>query len=71
MMAFTRLRSALEFEDLRKLLSIMTPEKELRVHDVTDLEYMVDELYKERDAGSGHAISIPDDGSTSDEMEEG
>ena len=71
MMAFTRLRSALEFEDLRKLLSIMTSEKELRVHDVTDLEYMVDELYKERGVGSGHAISIPDDCSTSDEMEEG
>ena len=49
----------------------MTPEKELRVHDVTDLEYMVDELYKERGAGSGHAISIPDDDSTGDEMEEG
>lgn len=71
MMAFTRLRSALTFEDLRKLLSIMTPEKELRVHDVTDLEYMVDELYKERGVGSGHAISIPDDDSTGDEMEEG
>jgi hypothetical protein len=73
MMAFTKLRSVLELEDLRKLLSIMTSEKELRVHDVTELEDMVEEMYNGKGVThehSGDFIALPDDDSTDEEMDE-
>ncbi|KAF8535001.1 NRDE-2, necessary for RNA interference-domain-containing protein [Trichophaea hybrida] len=73
MMAFTELRSLLRLEDLRKLLSIMTSEKELRVHDVTELEDMVEEMYNGRSLAhehSGDFIALPDDDPTDEEMDE-
>jgi hypothetical protein len=68
MMAFTKLRSTLEFDDFRKLLSIMSTEKELRVHDVTELEDMMEDMGEKGRQGSGDFITLPDDDSTDEEM---
>ncbi|KAA8893364.1 NRDE-2, necessary for RNA interference-domain-containing protein [Sphaerosporella brunnea] len=68
MMALTKLRSTLGFEDFRKLLSIISTEKELRVHDVTELEDMMEELGENGALGSGDFIALPDDDSTDEEM---
>lgn len=73
MLAFTRLRPALQNEELRKLLSIMSTEKELRTHDVTELEDMLDEQEKARGGGGGGQrmeIVLPDDPDTDEEMED-
>jgi len=77
MMAFTKLQSTLELEESKKLLSIMSEEKELRTHDVTELEDLVDDLMDaRRDGGGGLGaagdedfIMLPDDDSD-EEMED-
>jgi hypothetical protein len=68
MMAFTKLRSTLEFDDFRQLLSIMSTEKELRVHDVTELEDMMEDMKEKGHQGSGDFIALPEDDSTDEEM---
>ncbi|KAG0637046.1 NRDE-2, necessary for RNA interference-domain-containing protein [Tuber brumale] len=48
LLAFQRLRTVLTYEEMRKLLSIVSSEKELRVHDTTELEDYIDELTDEQ-----------------------
>lgn len=48
MLAFNRLISVLNYDELKKMLSIITTEKELRVCDVTILEDYLEELDDER-----------------------
>ncbi|KAI5817260.1 NRDE-2, necessary for RNA interference-domain-containing protein [Pyronema omphalodes] len=74
MIAFTELRDVMGLEDLQKLLSIMASEKELRVHDVEELEDLVDEMFSKRPIfeqrrGAG-LIDLPDDASTDEEMDD-
>ncbi|KAI5858627.1 NRDE-2, necessary for RNA interference-domain-containing protein [Tricharina praecox] len=77
MMAFTKLQCTLELEESRKLLSIMSEEKELRTHDVTELEDLVEDLMDARRDGGGGLdggadedfIKLPDDDSD-EEMED-
>lgn len=69
-MAFTKLGGVLDFEEYRKLLSIMAQEKELRVHDVTELEDLLEDM---ESAGGGQRqerefIKLPDDSDTDEEM---
>jgi hypothetical protein len=68
MMALTRLRSVLKFEDFRQLLSIMSTEKELRVHDVTELEDMMEDIGDKEHLHPGDFIALPDDDSTDEKM---
>ena len=44
MLAFTKLISILDFDELKKILSISTVEKELRVVDTTTLEDYLEEI---------------------------
>lgn len=69
-LAFQRLRTVLTYEEMRKLLSIVSSEKELRVHDTTELEDYVDGLTDEqrsRLGGTGveglRFLQLPSDGS--------
>lgn len=60
---------------MRKILSIISSEKELRVHDVTELEDIIGEMseaQRERLGGMGgpHFLSIPDDISEDEHMQE-
>ncbi|CAZ79699.1 unnamed protein product [Tuber melanosporum] len=48
LLAFQRLRTVLTYEEMRKLLSIVSSEKELRVHDATELEDYIDGLTDEQ-----------------------
>jgi hypothetical protein len=67
MLAFTKLRSIFEFGELHQLLSIMSSEKELRVHDVTELEDMLEGMSNELQTRDGligsppSLIVLPDD----------
>jgi hypothetical protein len=73
-MAFTSLERILDFDDKRKMLSIMSSEKEIRVHDVTELEDTIEEIDNERitrrglTADLGGVIELPEDPSSDDEM---
>jgi len=73
MLAFTKLRSTFEFGELRQLLSIMSSEKELRVHDVTELEDMLEGMSNELRTQDGligappSLIVLPDDSSMEDD----
>lgn len=73
LLAFRKLRHALDFEEMRKLLSIISSEKELRVHDTTELEDMIEEMAEaQRDnssrLGKPQFLNLPDDGSEDEEM---
>lgn len=68
LLAFRKLRSALDFEEMRKLLSIIASEKELRVHDTTELEDMIEEAMEaQRDRLGGprkqQFLNLPEDNS--------
>ena len=53
MLAFIKLQSIFEFGELRQLLSIMSSEKELRAHDVTELEEMLEGMSSELQTQDG------------------
>ncbi|CUS10669.1 unnamed protein product [Tuber aestivum] len=72
LLAFQRLRTVMTYEEMRKLLSIVSWEKELRVHDTTELEDYIDGLTDEHRSRLGTAgaeglqfLQLPSD--TSDE----
>ncbi|PWW79846.1 DUF1740-domain-containing protein [Tuber magnatum] len=76
LLAFQRLRTVMSYEEMRKLLSIVSSEKELRVHDTTELEDYIDGLTDEcrsRLGGAGaeglQFLQLPSD--VSDEEMEG
>ena len=47
MLAFTKLISALGFDELKQVFSIITSEKELRVYDATELEDLLERMSEE------------------------
>jgi len=61
MMAFTKLQKTLGLEETRRFLSIMSEEKELRTHDVTELEDLVEGLMDVRRDGRGGGLSAGED----------
>lgn len=68
LLAFRRLCSALDSEEMWKLLSMIATEKELRVHDTTELEDMI-EAHRDRLGGLGK-LNLPDDNSEEEVWEE-
>ncbi|RPB06131.1 DUF1740-domain-containing protein [Choiromyces venosus 120613-1] len=76
LLAFQRLRTVLTYDEMRKLLSIISSEKELRVHDTTELEDYIDGLTDEQRSGLGRTgaegpqfLQLPNDASD-EEMED-
>lgn len=60
MLGFTKLFSALDFEELNKTLSIVTSEKELRMRDTVDLENALEDLGEDKLRAMYPGISPPD-----------
>lgn len=75
LLAFARLRPALSFDEIQKILSIISSEKELRVHDTTELEDMIEEMTEaQRDRlgglGKPRFLNLPDDNSDEEMQDE-
>lgn len=75
LLAFRKLRSTLNFEEMWKLLSIISSEKELRVHDTTEIEDMIQAMTEnQRDKLSWlqkpKFLNLPDDGSDEEMADE-
>lgn len=74
LLAFRRLRPALNPEEMWKLLSMIASEKELRVHDTTELEDMIElregaGAHRGRLGGLGES-NLPDDNSEEEVWDE-
>lgn len=73
LLAFRRLRPTLDSEEMWKLLSMIASEKELRVHDTTELEDMIEleqmKVHQAR-AGKSRFLDLPDDNSEEEALDE-
>lgn len=74
LLAFRRLRPALDPGEMWKLLSMIASEKELRVHDTTELEDMIElgeraKAHRDKLGGLGE-LNLPDDNSEEEVWDE-
>lgn len=73
LLAFRRLRPALDSEEMWRLLSMIASEKELRVHDTTELEDMIglEQGMKTRARlRNSQLLNLPDDNSEEEALDE-
>lgn len=73
LLAFRRLRPALDSEEMWRLLSMIASEKELRVHDTTELEDMIEQargVGTRARLGNSRFVNLPDDNSEEEALDE-
>lgn len=73
LLAFRRLRPALDSEEMWRLLSMIASEKELRVHDTTELEDMIEleqGMKTRARLGKSQFLNLPDDNSEAEALDE-